>query len=413
MDPIADILADLRQGRMIVLVDDEDRENEGDLVCAAQFITPQIVNFMLREARGVLCLTLTTQDCDRLELASQGVINTTQRGTAFTVTIDAHERFGVTTGVSAADRAKTILVACDPTSTPDDLARPGHVNPLRARDGGVLVRAGQTEGSVDLCRLAGLQPAGVIIEVMNDDGSMARLPDLRELCKKHQLKMCSVADIIEYRMAREKLVERVDEAPFQTPQGEFRLIAYESAVDALPHVALVKGDKLGQRDATGQVIEIDEPVLVRMHSQNLLGDVFGDMSQPSGRTLQQAMRMIQDEGVGAVVYLRHEKMGSGLLKRLQTLHAPSGQLRKADGGKSSSGKHTAFPVEEDGPKIGKSQSRPGMAPPTDTRDYGIGSQILRDLGIRQMKLITNHPFHPTALQGFGLEIAQFVPVTSE
>lgn len=400
MDPIPEILADLRAGKMIVLVDDEQRENEGDLVCAAQFVTPQIINFMLREARGVLCVTLTGKDCDRLELAPQGSINNTQRGTAFTVTIDAHERFGVTTGVSAADRATTILVACDPNSTPDDLARPGHINPLRARDGGVLVRAGQTEGSVDLCKLAGLRPAGVIIEVMNDDGSMARLPDLEKLCAKHQLKMCSVADIIQYRLAREQLVQRIDEAVIETPQGPFRLIAYDSAVDALPHVALVKGDALGKLDATGQPVEIQEPVLVRMHSQNLLGDVFGDSTQPSGQTLRKAMEMIQREGLGAVVYLRHEKMGSGLLRRLQTLHTPSGALHKG-----------LRPDEGDGPAIGRSQTQPGIAPPADTGDYGIGSQILRDLGIRRMKLITNHPFHPTALQGFGLEIAEFVPVS--
>lgn len=397
MDSIPDILADLRAGKMIVLVDDEQRENEGDLVCAAQFVTPQIINFMLQKARGVLCLAMTGHDCDRLELSPQSSINTTQRSTAFTVTIDAHERFGLTTGVSSADRAKTIQVAGDPASKPDDLARPGHINPLRARNGGVLVRAGQTEGSVDLCKLAGLLPSAAIIEVMNDDGSMARLPDLETLCKTHDLKICSVADIIHYRLEREKLVQRIDEAPFQTPQGEFRLIAYDSAVDALPHVALVKGDSLGQRDSTGQPIEVEEPVLVRMHSQNLLGDVFGDLSQPSGSTLEHAMEMIQREGVGAVVYLRHEKMGSGLLRRLQTLRSPSGSLVEK--------------IEEgDGPFVGQSQTRPGVAPPSDTGDYGIGSQILRDLGIRQMKLITNHPFHPKALQGFGLEISEFVPV---
>lgn len=398
MHSIPEILADLRAGKMIVLVDDEQRENEGDLVCAAQFVTPAIINFMLRQARGVLCLAMTGQDCDRLELSPQSSINTTQRSTAFTVTIDAHERFGLTTGVSATDRAKTIQVAGDPASKPDDLARPGHINPLRARDGGVLVRAGQTEGSVDLCKLAGLLPSAAIIEVMNDDGSMARLPDLEKLCSEHDLKICSVADIIHYRLEREKLVQRIDEAPFQTPQGEFRLIAYDSAVDALPHVALVKGDALGQRDSTGQPVEVPEPVLVRMHSQNLLGDVFGDLSQPSGSTLAHAMEMIQREGLGAVVYLRHEKMGSGLLRRLQTLRSPRGSL-------------AASQVDDsDGPNVGSSQQQPGVAPPSDTGDYGIGSQILRDLGISQMKLITNHPFHPKALQGFGLEIAEFVPV---
>jgi 3,4-dihydroxy 2-butanone 4-phosphate synthase/GTP cyclohydrolase II len=379
MHPIPDILADLRAGRMIVLIDDETRENEGDLVCAAQFITPAMVNFMVREGRGVLCVSLPGDWCDRLDLKPQTMVNTTQRGTAFTVSVDAHERFGVTTGVSAADRAATIRVLADPAARPDDLARPGHVNPLRARDGGVLVRAGQTEGSVDLCRLAGLSPVAVIIEIMNEDGTMARLPDLEKLCRRHDLKICSVAEVIQYRLQREKLIERMETAPFENELGKFTLIAYGSVVDPLPHVALVCGD-LGRLDATGQPIEVNEPVLVRMHSQNLLGDVFGDVHDPSSRLLKASMRAIQQAGRGAVVYLRHEMMGTGLLRRLQTMRRPD-------------------------------DTRPAVPPAHHGSDaYGIGSQILRDLGIRKLRLLTNHPFHPTALSGFGLEISEFVPV---
>lgn len=392
MHTIAESLDDLRHGKMIVLVDDEQRENEGDLVCPAEFITPDVVNFMLREGRGMLCVPLAGDICDRVELEPQSRINTAQRGTAYTVSVDAHERFGITTGVSAADRARTIEVLADPDTTAGDLARPGHVQPLRSRDGGVLVRAGQTEGSVDLCRLAGLRPAAVLIEIMNEDGTMARRPQLEALCAKHDLKLCSVADVIEYRLHRQRLIERIDEVPFATQCGRFRLIAYRSLVDPLPHVALVCGD-VGLRDQSGQPVEIDEPVLVRMHSQNLLGDVFGDIEQPTGRTLHTAMGMIHAAGCGAIVYLRHEKMGTGLLQRLQTLHLP-----REDGG------------ETDRPSIAEHHATPGVLPPVNKGAYGIGAQILRDLGVRKLRLITNHPFMPTALSGFGLEIDEFVPV---
>jgi 3,4-dihydroxy 2-butanone 4-phosphate synthase / GTP cyclohydrolase II len=395
MHPIAEILDDLRAGRMIVLVDDEDRENEGDLVCAAEFVTPQAVNFMLREGRGMMCVALAAELCDRLQLEPQGRVNTTQRGTAYTVSVDADARFGITTGVSASDRATTIRVLADPQTRPADLARPGHMQPLRARPGGVLRRAGQTEGSVDLCRLAGLRPAAVIIEVMNEDGTMARRDDLHAFCDRHQLRMCSVADVISHRLQREKLIRRIDQSPFETEYGRFELIAYESDVDPMPHVALVLGD-VGRLDATGQPEPISEPVLVRMHSHNLLGDVFGDTSQPSGRTLQAAMRMIQREGRGAIVYLRHAQMGAGLLRRLQTVRQDDAQA----------------PYPDDAP-VGRTHATPGMRPPVDKRDYGIGSQILRDLGLRKLRLITNHPFTPTALAGFGLSIEQFVPVASD
>ena len=396
MTAIPDILEELRNGRMIVLVDDEHRENEGDLVCPAQFITPEVVNFMLREGRGMLCVALAGEICDRLDLRPQAPVNTTPLGTAYTITVDAHARFGVTTGVSASDRAITITRLASPDAQPSDFARPGHMQPLRARDGGVLVRAGQTEGSVDLCRLAGIHQAAAIIEVMNADGTMARRDDLEKLCATHSLKMCSVADVIQHRLEREKLVRRLAETPFENEVGRFRLIAYESRVDALAHVALVCGD-LGRYDDRDQPIEQDEPVLVRMHSQNLLGDVFGDLSQPSGRTLVAAMRAIQKQGRGAVVYLRHEKMGSGLLRRLQT---PSTTLADVD---DSS-------LRADRPGIGQSQTTPGIKPPTNLGDYGIGAQILRDLGIRKLRLLTNHPFQPAALNGFGLEIHEFVKV---
>ena len=397
MDRILEILDELRSGKMIVLVDDEKRENEGDLVCAAQHATPQQVNFMLKEGRGVLCLAMTGQACDRLELSPQCLVNTALHGTAFTVSIDADERFGVTTGVSASDRAKTIRVAISAQTRPTDLRRPGHIHPLRAREGGVLVRAGQTEGSVDLCRLAGLEPAAVIIEVMNEDGSMARLDDLRGLCDRHDLKICSVADIIHYRLQREQLVQRVDTVPLKTEFGEFTLIAYRSVVDLLPHVALVCGD-VGQQDANGQTVIIDDPVLVRMHSQNLLGDVLGSVMEPSGKTLHASMRMIHDAGRGAIVYLRHEAMGSGLLKRLQTMHLPTDRF--------GSGADRPQVVEDADSVADSAATRPA-----GKRDYGIGSQILRDLGIRRIKLLTNHPIQPTALDGFGLVIDEFIAVT--
>jgi 3,4-dihydroxy 2-butanone 4-phosphate synthase/GTP cyclohydrolase II len=392
MHPIPEILDDLRAGRMIVLVDDEDRENEGDLVCAAEFVTPQVINFMLREARGMMCVALAGEVCERLELDPLARVNTTQRGTAYTVTVDADERFGITTGVSASDRAATIKLLADPDAKPEDFARPGHVQPLRARDGGSLVRAGQTEGSVDLCRLAGLRPAAVIIEVMNDDGSMARRPQLEAICARHNLKMCSVAEVIEHRLAGEMLVERIDTIPLRNDLGEFTLIAYRSLVDPLPHVALVCGD-IGRRDALGVPVPITEPVLVRMHSQNLLGDVFGDLSQPSGDLLRESMRAIQSAGRGAVVYLRHEGMGTGLLQRLQ------------------SRSHAESDLERDGRvRLGSRHPTPGTTPPANKGAYGIGCQILRDLGVHQLRLLTNHPFHPTALAAYGLSIAEFVPI---
>ncbi|MEM9418934.1 MAG: 3,4-dihydroxy-2-butanone-4-phosphate synthase [Planctomycetota bacterium] len=392
--PIPDILQDLRDGKIVVLTDDEDRENEGDLVCAAEFCTAEVINFMLSEGRGMLFVALDGATCDKLELPPQAAVNTTQRGTAYTITVDATARFGITTGVSAGERAQTIRTLADPQTLPTDLDRPGHIQPLRARDGGVLVRTGHTEGITDLCRLAGLRPVGVGIEVMNDDGTMARQAQLDELCAKHNIKSCSVAELIEYRMQRDLLVERIDTIPFTNEFGDWTLVAFRSVVDPFPHVALVCGD-LGQVDGVNEPIDCDEPVLVRMHSQNLLGDVFGDAQQPSHQTLGESMKMIQDAGKGAVVYLRHEGMGKGLLKRLQT-PVPLG------------GSGAAEP--KDGPRLGESQETPGVSPPRNTMDYGIGSQVLRNLGVRHLRLITNHPFTPQALSGFGLTIDEFVPL---
>lgn len=383
MDPIPAILDELRAGRMVVLVDDEGRENEGDLVVAAEHATPDAINFMLREGRGMLFVALDAGTCDRLDLPPMASVNTTQRGTAYTLTVDAVARLGVTTGVSAADRSATIRRLAGPDAEPADFDRPGHVQPLRARRGGSLVRAGHTEGAVDLCVMAGLRPAACGIEVMNSDGEMARRPQLEALCKKHGLKRCSVADVVHHRLQRERLVERSDEGEIDTPQGRFRLIAYRSPVDPLPHVTLAVGE-VGRWDAYGQPIDVDEPTLVRMHSQNLLGDVFGDASQPSAATLHASMRAIHDAGRGAVVYLRHEGMGTGLVQRLQT-------PRRSDGSDSDD----VVPLHH---------------PTRDGGAYGIGAQILRDLGIRRLRLITDHPFTPTALGGYGLSIDEFVPV---
>lgn len=392
---IPDILEDLRAGKMIVLVDDEQRENEGDLVCAAQFASPELMNFMLREARGMMCVPMTGVVCDRLDLPAQSSSNTSQRATAYTISVDANERFGVTTGVSAADRSRTCMVLADPDTRPSDLDRPGHLHPLRARSGGVLVRAGQTEGSVDLCRLAGLEPVSVIIEIMNEDGSMARRGDLETFCKKHSMKMCSVADVIHHRLERDALVRRVERVPFENALGQWHLNVYESSVDPMPHVALTCGD-VGEPDGDGGSVPSTSAVMVRMHSQNLLGDVFGDVTQPSGQTLAASMRMIQKEGRGAVVYLRHEGMGTGVLKRLQTLALSEDQ--------------EAARVEAIKP--GESHENPGMEPRKDKQGYGIGCQVLRDLGITDLRLISNHPFTPGALRGFGLSIDSFVPIES-
>ncbi len=391
LSPLPEILQELRRGRMVVLIDDEGRENEGDLVLPAQFMTPQAVTFMLREAKGYLCLSLTESDCDRLDLVPQTMVNTSVRGTPFTVSIDAHPKHGVSTGVSAADRCKTILLAIDPDSTPNDFVRPGHINPLRSRDGGVLVRIGQTEGSLDLCRLAGLYPAAAIIEIMRDDGEMARVPDLERFCATHKLKMCSVRQIIEHRLGSESLIERLDPkegTPLETPMGIFNCIAYRSMVDPLAHLALTVGS-VGELGPDGRAREIDEPVLVRVHRRDLLGDIFDDLSSGSlpdgqpfstGQMLRASMQMIQQAGCGVVVYLRPTGVGEALS---QQLSRPFNEQR-AD--------------------------TPAESVPAATLEYGTGSQILRNLGVRKLDLITNSQTPYPQLEAFGLSIARRVGV---
>jgi len=311
---IPQVLAELRQGGMVVLVDAEDRENEGDLVCAAEKVTPGVINFMARYGRGLICLPLTAEKCDSLGLFPQTTENTARFGTAFTVSIDAAE--GIKTGISAADRARTIQAAMADDAKAADLARPGHVFPLRARQGGVLVRAGQTEGAVDLARLAGLKPAGVICEIMNDDGSMARVPELLDFCRKHNLKITSIAKLIEYRLQRERQIERVECVSLPTDYGDFKLIGYESITSAQPHLALCKGD-VGRLDEKGGPVEIDEPVLVRVHSECMTGDLFHSQRCECGYQLVAAMKMIEKEGRGALIYLRQEGRGIGLANKLR------------------------------------------------------------------------------------------------
>ncbi len=387
--PIPDVLDALAAGKMVVLVDDEDRENEGDLVCAAQFVSPDIVNFMLKEARGVLCVAMTAEDCDRLHLYPQAANNTAPLGTAFTISVDGHPRFGITTGVSSAERATTIKLLIDAKSQPADLNRPGHIFPLRARSGGVLERAGQTEGSVDLCRLAGLHPAGVIIEIMAEDGSMARLPQLEKFCAKHGLLLCTIADLIEYRLQRDALVQRIESLPINTPYGPFELRVYETVGDPLIHIALCKGG-IGELDpATHRPALHHDPVLVRMHAENLLGDVFG-VTSPSGsgasRELHASMKLIQQAGKGAIVYLRQESRGLALLDRLHEL-------------RDSSSRNSEF-------RIQNSELKSTM----DRRDFGIGAQILRDLGLTKLRILTNRPKKFYGLEGFGLTVTEQVSI---
>jgi 3,4-dihydroxy 2-butanone 4-phosphate synthase/GTP cyclohydrolase II len=386
--PIPEILDELKAGRPIVLVDDEDRENEGDVVYAAEKCTPEAVNFMLKYARGLICVALTPEQCDRLRLHPQTHINTAQLGTAFTVTVDAHPRFGVSTGVSAKDRAKTIEVSIAEDAQPQDLLRPGHINPLRSRDGGVLVRAGQTEGSVDLARLAGMKPAAVICEIMRDDGEMARRPELEEFCRVHHLKMCTVADLISYRLRSEQFVKRVESISLPTNWGTFTLHAFQSMVDPQPHLALCKGG-IGDLDpVTGKAPVHEEPVLVRVHSECLTGDVFGSGKCDCGSQLSTAMQQIEAAGKGVLLYLRQEGRGIGLLNKLH-----------------------AYALQEQGLDTVEANLRLGL--PVDKRDYGIGSQILRDLGLRKLLIMTNNPKKIHGIEGYGLQIVDQVPIRVE
>jgi 3,4-dihydroxy 2-butanone 4-phosphate synthase / GTP cyclohydrolase II len=381
---IADALTDLAAGKFIVLVDDERRENEGDLVCAAELITPAMVNFMLTSARGVLCVAMPRQRCHELDLQPQAPENTATLGTAFTVTIDAHPKFDVSTGVSASDRCTTIRRLADPEAVADDFNRPGHINPLMARDGGVLVRAGQTEGTVDLLRLAGLRPAGALIEIMNEDGSMARVPDLVKFCARHGLKMCTVADLIEFRQQREKVIERTETIQLPTRYGTFTLHAYKSMVDNEPHLALCCGG-VGERGPDGQAVLHDDAVLVRVHSECLTGDIFGSMRCDCGDQLHDAMCLIQAEGKGAIVYLRQEGRGIGLRHKLQ-----------------------AYQLQDQGLDTVEANEKLGF--PADKRDYGVGAQIIRDLGLRKLRILTNNPKKVSRLEVYGLQIIEQVPI---
>jgi 3,4-dihydroxy 2-butanone 4-phosphate synthase/GTP cyclohydrolase II len=372
---VPDAIEEIRAGRMVVVVDDEDRENEGDLTLAAEKVTPEAINFMAKYGRGLVCLAMTEERLEHLNIGLMTTENTSQYGTAFCEAIDARQ--GVTTGISAHDRARTIQVAIDPATKPSDLARPGHMFPLRARKGGVLVRAGQTEASVDLARLAGMVPAGVICEIMKDDGSMSRVPDLIEFCREHKMKMLTVAELIRYRMAHERYVNRVGEALIETRFGEFRLIAYSSEVDGgESHVALIRGD----------IEHTDKPVLVRMHAHCLMGDVFGASGCECHTTLEGSMRRISDEGLGAVIYLHQTSQGFSVEKvgERNALHFHGGR---------------ANPTPNDERQI--------------QREIGIGAQILSDLNLRQIRLLTNHPKRVAALEGFGIEIVEQVPVQME
>ena len=372
LNTIEEAITDFREGKFVIVVDDEDRENEGDLIIAAEKVTPEKINFMLKNARGVLCAPITVSRCEELDLPHQVTNNTSVLGTPFTVTIDKLE--GCSTGVSAADRAATIRALADPASTPETFGRPGHINPLYAQEKGVLRRAGHTEACVDMCRLAGLYPAAALMEIMNDDGTMARLPELREMADAHNIKLISIADLIAYRLKKESIVEKGEEVDMPTLYGHFHLIPFRQKSNGLEHIALIKGD-----------LTTEDPVLARVHSSCATGDIFGSMRCDCGDQLHEALRMIEKEGRGAVIYLNQEGRGIGLMDKMR-----------------------AYKLQENG--MDTVDANICLGHQADERDYGVGAQILRHLGITKMRLISNNPVKRVGLEAYGLSVVENVPI---
>lgn len=383
----AEALDELKAGRFIIVVDDQDRENEGDLVCAAERVTPEMINFMIRQAAGKLCLALSPEICEKLHLYPQTSENTAPHGTAFTVSIDAGPESGVTTGVSASDRCTTIRRCLDEGAQPSDFSRPGHISPLKSCNGGVLVRAGHTEASVDLARLAGLRPAGVIIEILKENGDVARLDDLVAFAQRHNLKICTIAKLVEYRLQRERSVMRIESIPMENRWGKWTLHGYKSVLDAEPHLALCMGD-LGRLDDEGEPVERADPVLIRVHSQCMTGDVFGSYRCDCGEQLDEAMRLISEAGEGIIVYLRQEGRGIGLMNKLHAYRLQDAGLDTVE-----ANEYLGFPA--------------------DKRDYGIGAQILRDLGVRKILVLTNNPKKLQRLTVYGLDVVRQEPLKIE
>lgn len=381
---VTEALEDIKAGRLVILVDDADRENEGDLVCAAELVTPQMINFMIRQAAGKLCLPLSAEICERLHLYPQTSDSTAPHGTAYTISIDAKPQFGITTGVSAAERCATIRRCLDDDARPSDFDRPGHISPLKGRPGGVLVRAGHTEASIDLARLAGLKPAGVIIEILKENGEIARLDDLIQFAARHDLKICTIESLIEYRLQRERSVMRVESVPMQNAYGQWTLHAYQSVTDPEPHVALCMGD-IGRLGPDGEPIDIDHAVLVRAHSQCLTGDVFGSARCDCGEQLDLAMQTIAKAGEGVILYLRQEGRGIGLRNKLH-----------------------AYRLQDEGLDTVEANEKLGF--PADKRDYGVGAQMLRDLGVRRVRILTNNPKKVSRLEVYGLEVVDQLPL---